>query len=168
MPRRGTSKGPLHVSPTAHRTLLVNYTQSRKENSMQRSGSHQSSKPTAPQLAPFLLLPPGIQTNAIECHRAEHLLQMHSWHSATARRSASQPTHLLRNTRFDSTTLCLYFLRYRNSHSSCRTDSLSCKIPPAHLRLARSIHLSVRCFLVLFPVYHADTREDSQCIRFFY
>ena len=61
---------------------------------MQKSGSHQAPKATTPQLATWLpLLPPGIQTDEIECHRTGHLLQMHGWLASTAGLSAShRPT----------------------------------------------------------------------------
>src|SRR5260370_642953 len=86
------------------RTLLANDTQTRKEPGMQKSGGHQASKATTPQLTTWLpLLPPGIQTDEIECHRTDHLLYMHGWLSSTAGLSASHPTNRLRNTGFDST-----------------------------------------------------------------
>src|SRR6266699_5061222 len=92
------------------RTLLANDIQSRKESSMSLSGSHQSSKPTAPQLATLLMLTPGIQTDEIECHGTDHLLHLHGWLSSTARLSASQPTYLLRNTGFNATAQAIVAL----------------------------------------------------------
>src|SRR5205823_2391751 len=73
----------------------------RKANSMQRSGSHQEPKGPSPQLAALATLPPGIQTDEIECHRTDHLLHMHRWLASTARLSALEPTNRLRNAGFD-------------------------------------------------------------------
>src|SRR5260221_11092628 len=98
------------LTPRCRRTLLANDIQSRKESSMSLSGSHQSSKPTAPQLATLLMLTPGIQTDEIECHGTDHLLHMHGWLSSPAALSASQPTYLLRNTGFNATAQAIVAL----------------------------------------------------------
>ncbi len=82
-----------------------------ERNRMQKSGSHQAPKATTPQLTTWLpLLPPGIQTDEIECHRTGHLLQMHGWLASTAGLSASHPTNRLRNTGFDSTAQAIVAL----------------------------------------------------------
>src|SRR5258708_24372897 len=89
-------------SACRRRTLLANDSKARKESSMAISGRHQSPKPTAPQLASLGTLPPGIQTDAIECHRADHLLYLHGWLTTTACLPTVQTTHLLRNAVFDA------------------------------------------------------------------
>src|ERR1700737_1682424 len=60
---------------------------------MPRLGRQQASKAAPPQFATLLLLPSGIQADAIECHRTDHLLQMHHWLSSTAGLAAFHPTH---------------------------------------------------------------------------
>src|SRR5438128_1140483 len=75
---------PRIFSSRARRTLLANDSKARKESNMAISGRHQSPKPTVPQLASLGTLPPGIQTDAIEGHRADHLLHLHGWLTTTA------------------------------------------------------------------------------------
>src|SRR5258708_12735270 len=91
-----------HQAP--HRwTLLANDSNTRKERWMPSLSSHQASEATAPQLATWPSLPPGIQADEIERHRTADLLQVDRWLPSRACLSRVQAAHRLGHAAFPPT-----------------------------------------------------------------